>query len=498
MNVLQYIEKASREYPNKTAVSSAEQSFTFAELRASAGVLAARLYREGSGRPIGVFANRTAATAVWYLAVLYSGNHYVPLDPDVPTDKLKAIIDDCGLVTIIGDDCNTDKVRDAGFVEEFIIPDEPTGGECDALSEIHHVIDDDDPAYIIYTSGSTGKPKGVVKSHGAICSYIEAFCETFDFSPDEVIGNQTPFFFDASAKDFYLMLKTGATLDIIPTERFSLPTELIEYMNEKKITFASWVPTAVSLVAMLCPFSLVKPIYLRRLFFVGEVMPMKHLNKWRRELPELQYVNLYGQTELAGICCYYEVDREFSDSDVLPIGKPLGNCRVYLVDDDRVINEIGRIGELYIAGPALASGYYNDPEKNRECFIMRDFGNGEERCFRTGDLAQYNEFGELVFAARVDYQIKHMGHRIELGEIEAVAGALDEIARCCCLYNSEKRRIVLICQLSEGCKLSGKELQSILRGRMSGYMVPGKVVILDKLPLNANGKIDRQALRSLV
>jgi non-ribosomal peptide synthetase component F len=351
---------------------------------------------------------------------------------------------------------------------------------------------------MVYTSGSTGKPKGVLKSHKAVITYIESFCRTFDFSPNEVIGNQTPFFFDASAKDIYLMLKLGCRMEILPPQLFSLPPELIDYLNDKKVTFASWVPTVISLVAQLNPFSMVKPETLKKVFFVGEVMPMKHLNKWRKELPDIQYVNLYGSSEIAGICCYYEVKTQFEDSAVLPMGKPLDSCKIYLLDQVKVITEPNHIGELYLVSDALALEYYHDPEKTKQSFIYRDFGEGMVRCFKTGDLAQYDELGNLVFASRIDSQIKHMGHRIELGEIEAVANALPELNRCCCLYNAAKKKITLFCELASGVTMKGQEIRSILRNKLSDYMVPGKVVVMESLPLNQNGKIDRQKIKTLL
>ena len=492
-NVLEYFEETCRKFPDKQAVSMGNQSMTFAEMHSLATRLGARIKKTGTNRPIGVFADRSIEPAVWYLAVLYSGNFYVPIDPDMPKEKIQAIIDDTDFPILIGNGKNRECVESLRFQGDFITSEDAEETGCE-----FHPQGGSDPAYMVYTSGSTGKPKGVLKSHKAIISYIESFCRTFPFTSDEVIGNQTPFFFDASAKDFYLMLKTGAALEIIPTAKFAFPTELMEYMNEKKITFASWVPTAISIVAQLNPFSLVKPEYLRRLFFVGEVMPMKHLNKWRQNLPDIQYVNLYGQSELAGVCCYYEVKKTFADTDTLPMGKPLDHCRVYLLDGDRVIKETGKIGELVLAGEALATEYYHDEEKTKKCFFTKDYGNGMERCFRTGDLAQYDEDGNLLFASRADFQIKHMGHRIELGEIEAVAGALPEIDRCCCLYNAEKKKIVLFCEIHKETNADGRKIQSLLRGKLSSYMVPGKVLVLEKLPLSPNGKIDRQSLKQLL
>ncbi len=489
-NLLSYLEEACNKYPDKAALSMEEGQLTFSELRTRARQMGAVVSERAAGPGVGVFANRSMEPAVWFLAVLYSGKFYVPLDPDLPAQKLRAIVEDAGLDCVIGNDSNQTRLDEIGYSGCFVTAADAAGREC-AFPQTG----DDDPAYMVYTSGSTGKPKGVLKSHGAVAAYIEAFCRTFPFSSEEVIGNQTPFFFDASAKDFYLMLKTGATLDVIPSERFALPTELMDYLNAKRITFACWVPTAISLVAQLNPFSLVKPNYLRRLFFVGEVMPMKHLNKWREALPQVQYVNLYGQSELAGVCCYYEVKGQFEPTAVLPMGRPLDHCRIYLLDGQTMITEPGKIGEMYLVSPSLALEYYNDPEKTAQSFLTKDFGSGPVRCFKTGDFAQYDAEGNLIFAARSDFQIKHMGRRIELGEIEAAAGALPEIGRCCCLYHAAKRKIVLYCQLMEGCQSTPREIQSQLRQKLSSYMVPGKVIVLEKLPLNPNGKIDRQKLK---
>lgn len=489
--LLRQIDETCRRCGGRTAIASREERVTFSELRHRARCLAAVIRQYGTGRPIGVFANRTVEPGIWFLAVLYSGNFYVPLDPQLPEEKLRAICADADFACVIGNDKNRERLAEMSFGGRFL-----TEAETSDMEWAEPDMEENAPAYMVYTSGSTGKPKGVLKSHAAILSFLQAFCHTFPFTQDEVIGNQTPFFFDASAKDYYLMLITGATLEVIPTEKFSMPTELMEYMNDRRITYACWVPTAISIVAQLNPFSLVKPAYLRRLFFVGEVMPMKHLNKWRSALPEIQYVNLYGQSELAGICCYYEVTGEFGSGDVLPMGRCLANCRIVLVDQGNLVTEPGKTGEMYISSPALALEYYHDPEKTAASFLSADFGGGPRRYFRTGDLAQYNEAGNLVFVARSDYQIKHMGHRIELGEIEAVAGGLSQIDRCCCLYQAEKRKIVLFCQLCDQTEATEREIHGLLRDHLSAYMLPGKVVIVDRLPLNANGKIDRQALKA--
>lgn len=493
-NVLDFLVQAACLTPNKTAVAYRDSSYTYQELDTLAKRIGYAIREVGlKDQPVGVFAERSIETIALFFGVLYSGNYYVPIDPDMPTEKIAMIFEDACFQAVLGSDADRELARGIGYSGRYYTMND-IGEHMAAMPDAG----DQDPIYMVYTSGSTGKPKGVLKSHKAVITYIEAFSRTFEFSADEVIGNQTPFYFDASAKDIYLMLKLGCRMEILPPTLFSLPPELIDYLNEKKVTFASWVPTVISLVAQLNPFSMVKPTTLKKVFFVGEVMPMKHLNKWRKDLPDIQYVNLYGSSEIAGICCYYEVRDQFEDSAVLPMGKPLNNCKIYLMDQDTVITEPNRIGELYLVSDSLALEYYHDPEKTRNSFLERDFGEGMVRCFRTGDLAQYDACGNLVFASRTDSQIKHMGHRIELGEIEAVANALPELNRCCCLYNAPKRKIILFCELAQDVNLKGQEVRSILRSKLSDYMLPGKVVIMPALPLNQNGKIDRQKLKTML
>lgn len=489
--VLSYFEEIAGKFPEKIAVSYRDECYTFDQLMTVSKQIGFQLNRfHYQNQPIGVIADRGIQTIAFFVGTLYSGNYYVPIDPDMPVAKKQAIIDDANIPVIFGLEESKHLVDELAFSGMYISLGSPSEEVCTMP-----ITGEDDPIYMVYTSGSTGKPKGVLKSHKAVISFAKAYRDTFSLSSDEVIGNQTPFFFDASAKDIYMMLILGCTLEILPSTLFALPPELIDYLNAKKVTFASWVPTVLSLVAQLNPFSEVRPTTLKKVFFVGEVMPMKHLNKWRAALPNIQYVNLYGQSEIAGICCYYIVEGEFENTATLPMGKPLKNCQIYLLDNGQIITEPNHIGEMYIVSDSLAIEYYNDVEKTKNCFVYRDFGEGMVRAFKTGDLAQYDQCGNLLFASRTDFQIKHMGHRIELGEIEAVAGAIPEIVRCCCLYNNEKKKITFFCELVEGAEITPRLLREMLKKKLSSYMMPGKFIILDKLPLSANGKIDRQALK---
>lgn len=508
-NIFEYLEKAAKTTPDRIALSDGDEQLTYEEYYKAAVVVSEQLaalgYLDGA-RPIGVVAKHCIWTPVFYLGIVKSGNFYVPLDPDLPEKKRDMIIESSGMCHILSGTAETLQVERVEHSENSNIEYSENSHVNSRMEQLgdssgnSNMESPDCPLYLIYTSGSTGVPKGVWKGHEAVMDYVTAFSETYPFEAEEVMGNQTPFFFDASAKDIYLSLYNAATLEIIPAGLFSFPVKLIEYLNEKKITMISWVPSALSIITKLNAFQDVKPVYLRKVFFVGEVFPMKQLNKWRREMPDLSYVNLYGSTEIAGICCHYPIpsDAFFGDTDSLPVGGPLKNCKVVLMKDGKPVTEVNESGEICVSSKALAMGYYKDDEKTEAAFVMMDpDGTGRKHYLRTGDMAFYNEKREIVFASRKDFQIKHMGHRIELGEIEAVASGVDGIMSCGCIYDNEKQKIVLFCEVSkEGDSiLTGPVIRNILREKLSSYMVPGKVVIVEHIPLNANGKIDRVTLK---
>ena len=500
--IVELLQRDAAQYPDKTAVADRNTSYTFSQLKQAVGRIAAGLAEKfpgGEPFPVGVVTDRSAAVPVALLSAAAAGGFYVPLNPEYPAEKLAAIMEDAGVRLVIGAAAFEETLRGVGYAGEYLPMAELVE---EALQQdgpqLFFEAEDERPLVLIYTSGSTGKPKGVLKSHGSMRSFLQAYTDRFDFCADDVIGNQTPFSFDASAKDLYLMLAAGATLQILPTELFAMPTELIDYLNERKVTVAQWVPTVLAIVSKLRVLDMVKPQYLRMVLFVGETMPMKHLNRWRAALPEVRFVNLYGASELAGICCAYEVKGTFADDALLPLGATLNNCRLYLRKDGEPVTEPGTVGELYLQSPALALEYFKDPDRTRAAFFTADFGDGPARTFKTGDLAQIDGTGALRFISRADSQFKHLGYRIEAGEIEAAAGALEGVQRCCCLYDEKKLRIVLFCECAEEAALSGRDIIELLRNKLPYYMLPGRVNILPALPIGSNGKVDRQQLKAIL
>ena len=280
---------------------------------------------------------------------------------------------------------------------------------------------------------------------------------------------------------------------------FSRPAELVKTLDEKRITITIWTPSAYGIVSSLDAINDVIPSKLRLVMFAGEVMPCKTLNYWRNRVSQAMYVNIYGPTEAANICTYYIIDKEFADDDVLPIGVPCENIKVLVLDEHD--NEIkpeqsGKefIGELCAKGTCLALGYYKNPEKTKEVFIQNPLNHAyPERIYRTGDLVYYLD-GKIMYSSRKDFQIKRMGYRIELGEIECACTALDKIAECACVYKADSKRLLLY---YTGAAWDGKEMKAKLSERLPHYMIPNRVIHLDEMPHNHNGKIDRKELMKL-
>lgn len=500
-NILCFLEESAKKHPDKLAFSDGQDSLTYGELLELSRRIGTFLgKRTGPRQPIPVMTEKNVFALGAFMGVVTAGCFYIYLDSSQPAKRLNRILESLQADFIISDRESRGAAGDLSFSGEILdlealkaLSGQSVDGKL--LAKIRAQAADTDPLYGIFTSGSTGIPKGVVVGHRSVIDFIGHFTEMFHITAKDVIGNQAPFDFDVSVKDIYSALKTGATVEIIPRRLFSIPTGLLDYLCDKRITTAIWAVSALCIVTTLKGFSYRVPKDLNKVLFSGEVMPVKHLREWRRNLPDAMFVNLYGPTEITCNCAYYVVDREFEPGSVIPMGVPFPNEKVFLLDEkDQLITRSGEEGELCVAGTALALGYYRNPEKTEASFVQNPLNQDyPEIIYRTGDMACYGEDGLLYFRARKDFQIKHMGHRIELGEIEAALETVDGVTRAVCIFLEEKNKIAAYYEGTANQRTIAAGLSHLL----PSYMFPNRYRNVERIPLTKNGKIDRAALREL-
>ena len=499
-NVLEYLEATAEKYPQKTLISDTESSVSFLEMTSKAQAIGSYLLKCGVKRksPIVVFIDRTVKNVVSYMGVVYAGCFYVPIDITFPEERIKTILSTVNPEYIIADEASVTISDKLGYKDITCLYSKASACEVDPnmLNEVRTLFTDTDPLYCVFTSGSTGIPKGVLSSHRCVIDFVEQFTSTFSITENDVFGNQAPLDFDAFVKDFYSSIKMGSSVVIIPKKLFSFPDELIDFLNKNRITNLVWVVSALCLVSATDIFKIKKPQYLKKILFSGEIMPIKHLNIWRKYLPEVMYVNLYGPTETTCNCTYYIVDRTFDVTEALPIGKPFKNTEILLLDEKMNCPPVGKKGEIYVRGTCLTLGYYNNPEAMKSAFVLNPINRAyPEIIYKTGDLAYYNEAGLLMYSSRKDHQVKYMGHRIELGEIELAVNAIDRVASCCCVFDRINNRLALV---YVGSNIKGREILSVIRKTLPKFMIPTKLVSLDVMPKNKNAKIDRSLVLKMI
>ena len=498
-NILDYLEKTAQRLPDKTALADDKLCITFGQWVQQSeciGTAIAIATCNTIRRAVLVFVDRRVEGLVGAMGVVESGNFYVPIDCKMPYERVRLIADVCkpiaAVATTEADIKTLDQIEFGG--PRFLY-NEVKDVEVDKekLSTIRSQIIDLDPVYSIFTSGSTGVPKGVVISHRGMIDLANWLVETFDFTENDALGNQTPFYFDGSVKDIVICLKSGATLNVIGKKYFTFTKLLMPLLNDRHITAILWATSAIVLVGNSDILNVALPEYLRLVTFAGEAMPAKQLRTWQEKLPNVRFVNLYGPTEITVDCTYFDVERQYADDEYIPIGKACKNMQVLVLKDDDTEAVVGEVGELCVRGTGVALGYYRNRAKTEEVFVQNPLNSlFNDIIYRTGDLVKPDEDGNLIFVSRKDFQVKHKGNRIELGEIEVAVNAIEGVTNAACIFDQENDKLVLYYTTVDGQPM---DIINLVKDRIPVYMFPEVVNHLAQMPYNLNGKIDRIELK---
>ncbi|MFE0131298.1 amino acid adenylation domain-containing protein [Streptomyces sp. NPDC059037] len=484
------IEAQAVRTPDATALVFGDQELTYAELNARANRLAHHLIEIGvrPGALAAVAVPRSLDLVVTLLAVLKAGGAYLPLDPDYPSDRLAYMLGDADPACVIAD--RADRVPASGIpLVALDRLDTTPYGSYDPPRALtpHH------PAYVIYTSGSTGRPKGVVVPHSAIDNRLRWMQHEYELAPGDRVLQKTPSGFDVSVWEFFWALRAGATLVVAEPGGHKDPAYLARVIREHAVTVCHFVPSMLQV--FLAEPAAADCSGLRHVFCSGEALPRETVRDFGRVLDGVPLHNLYGPTEAAVDVTYHPCAT--AATGPVPIGKPVWNTRLYVLDAALQPCPPGVQGELFLAGTQLAIEYLGRPELTASRFVADPYGPSGTRMYRTGDLARWTEHGEIEYLGRTDHQVKLRGLRIELGEIEAELAGDPAVSAASVLVREDRpgdQRLVGYVTADGAGAPDPEALRTRLARTLPDYMVPGAIVVLDDFPLSPNGKLDRRAL----
>lgn len=477
-NVLEMLEESAKKYPNKIAFKDEYNEMSFSKLL--------ELSKRGGSclknGAIAIHMKKSCAALSVMLSAVQAGGFYSIIDLDLPVVRKRKICDTLMAATVVCDDELLAESKEIFIGYEVL----------SASSILTHTINQEklkqtrnnhistDVLYCNFTSGSTGDPKGILISHASVIDFIAIFTKTLNLKHTDILANQAPFDFDVSVKDIYSTLYLGAQTLLIPRQYFTKPIDLINFIESATIYI--WAVSALIFLNKMKVFSYKIP-KIRKIIYSGEIMPNKHLIKLKEYLPNTEFINVYGPSEITCNCTFHILKNKDLAHNEHIIGTPFANRRVLLRDEnENIIKEHMKIGEICVSGICLSIGYINHDNSS---FYQDSKG---QRFYKTGDLAFYNKDGLLCIKGRKDFQIKRMGHRIELNEIETIAQQCKEVSRACAIYANDKLNLFFEGDQDE------INLSKFLRQNLPYYMLPNAIIKKDTLNITKNGKIDRKAL----
>ncbi len=484
--------------PEAVAVEYAGQQLTYRELNQRANQLAQYLRKLGV-RPdglVGVCMERSLELVVALYGVLKAGGAYVPIDPDYPQERIGYMLEDAGLSVLLTQSRIVGRLPGCG-AKTLCLDDGWDQIAAEDPANPAKVTASENLAYMIYTSGSTGKPKGTMNTHRAICNRLLWMQDQYHLTEADRILQKTPASFDVSVWEFFWPLLTGARLVLAKPGGHQDPAYLISLITEQRITVAHFVPSMLAI--FLAEPRAERCVSLRHVICSGEALPFNLQEQFFNLLPA-QLHNLYGPTEAAVDVTHWTCLRD-DERNIVPIGRPVANTQIYILDKYLQPVPIGVSGDLYIGGVQVGRGYHNRPDLTAERFVPDPFGaDPAVRMYKTGDLCRWLADGNVEYLGRSDFQVKVRGLRIELGEIEAVLDRHAAVRQCVVVARETTGDKVLVAYVErQQTELAPavSDLRAYLSEHLPAYMVPSIFVVVDKLPLSPNGKIDRKALPPL-
>jgi len=522
--IQEWVTRQADRRPEGTAVAGADRTLTYGEIEALSNRLARSLRERGcaQGDRIALLMPKSATAIACIVGIYKAGCVYVPLDPASPVGRLQRIVRACGSRWVLAAGPVGDALEALTTGGEAVpglavgwLGRAPAEGRrftpslTSAEIETHPsgwlacATRSHDPAHILFTSGSTGAPKGVVITHANVIHFVEWAKGYFGLGPDDRLSGHSPLHFDLSVFDIFGAFAAGATLCLVPPELNVLAHRLADFIRSERLTQWFSVPSVLNYLARFDAIRDGDFPALRRVLWCGETLPTPTLIHWMRRLPHPVFTNLYGPTETTIASSYYTLPGCPGDERApIPIGSACGGEELLVLDPDLRPVPRGEAGEIYIAGAGVSPGYWNDPDATRAAFRPDPRkGEGEERIYRTGDMGRVGDEGLVYFLGRVDSQIKSRGYRIEIGEVESALSCLGFLSESAVVaIKSEGFEGALLCcgyVARPGAIPTPVDLRRELGRALPGYMLPARWRAFERLPVNANGKIDRRALKEV-